>query len=481
MRLDDDLCYRALRTHDTRFDGRFFVGVRTTGIYCRPVCAGRPPRRDNCRFFPSAAAAEADGFRPCLRCRPELAPGNAAVDATDRLAQQGAALIEEGLARGQRLEEVAARLGVTDRHLRRVFRQSFGVSPVEFAQTQRLLLAKRLLTDTVLPVTDVAMASGFGSVRRFNALFRSRYRLTPSGVRQDKVPTHAADRFSFALAYRPPLDWEALCGFFAARSIGGVDAVEGNVYRRTLRVDASGGPCSGWLLVTRDARRHCLHVTVSASLARALPAVLARVKRAFDLGCDPCEVAAGLGPLAHGRPGLRLPGAFDAFEVAVRAVLGQQVTVRAARTLATRFARAFGDPLETPFAGLDRLFPAPAAVASRSVDEVAALGIVGTRARTIVALARAVVSEELTLAPAGCLERTLERLRALPGIGEWTAQYIAMRALAWPDAFPHTDAGVRRALGERNPRRVLAIAEAWRPWRAYAVMHLWRSLEAPAS
>jgi AraC family transcriptional regulator of adaptative response / DNA-3-methyladenine glycosylase II len=343
-----------------------------------------------------------------------------------------------------------------------------------------LLLAKRLLTDTRLPITDVALASGFGSLRRFNALFRARYRMTPSAVRRGSPVSPAADHFVFELAYRPPFDWDGLAGFLGARSIAGVDAVEAGVYRRTLRLDTPGGPCSGWLSVAHDPARHALRLVVGAPLAGALPVVLARVRRAFDLACDPLPVAAALGDLAAGRPGLRLPGAFDAFEIAVRAVLGQQISVRAARTLATRFVLAFGEPVETPFPGTDRLFPSPAAIAALSVEDIAALGVIGARARTIVALARALASGELLLAPGECVERCLDRLRVLPGVGEWTAQYVAMRALAWPDAFPHTDAGVMRALGESNPRRVLALAEAWRPWRGYAVMHLWRSLEAQA-
>jgi AraC family transcriptional regulator, regulatory protein of adaptative response / DNA-3-methyladenine glycosylase II len=477
MELDPDRCYRALRARDVRFDGRFFVGVTSTGIYCRPICPSRPPKRENCTFHLSAAAAEAAGFRPCLRCRPELAPGHASIDAGARLAQQAASLIEDGVVNGGSIDAIAARLGISDRHLRRVFQSEFGVAPIAYAQTHRLLLAKRLLTDTRLSVTDVALASGFQSLRRFNALFRERYRLKPTDLRRTVAARDISDRFTFELAFRPPLDWRALIDFFAARTIAGVDDVSGDAYRRTLRISVRGAEHMGWIEVRPVACKHTVQVAVAASFANVLPAVLARTKRVFDLACDPGQVQAALGDLAAANPGLRLPGAFDAFELAVRAVLGQQITVRAARTLAGRFAERFGTPIDTPFDGLTRLFPAPATVATLPYGDIAALGIIATRAKTILALAQGFASGTVVLEPGGDADASIERLRALPGIGDWTAQYMAMRALAWPDAFPHTDYGVMKALGEKNPRCVLAMAEAWRPWRAYAVMHLWQSLK----
>lgn len=477
MELDADRCYRALRARDPRFDGRFFVGVTSTGIYCRPICPSRPPKRENCTFHPSAAAAEAAGFRPCLRCRPELAPGNASIDAGARLAQQAASLIEDGVADGGSVDEIAARLGISDRHLRRVFQSEFGVAPIAYAQTHRMLLAKRLLTDTRLSVTDVAMASGFNSVRRFNALFHERYRLKPTDLRRATAGREVSDRFTFELAFRPPFDWQALLEFFAARTIAGVDEVSGDVYRRTLRIATRGTEHAGWLEVRPVARKHTVRVAVATTFAAALPAVLAQTKRVFDLACNPGQVQAALGELADANPGLRLPGAFDPFELAVRAVLGQQITVRAARTLAGRFAEHFGTAIDTPFEGLTRLFPAPSRVAPLPYGDIAALGIIATRAKTILALAEGFASGAITLEPGGDADACIARLRSVPGIGDWTAQYMAMRALTWPDAFPHTDYGVMKAMGEKNPRRVLALAEAWRPWRAYAVMHLWQSLK----
>jgi len=486
MFLDPDQCYRALRTHDARFDGRFFVGVGTTGIYCRPVCTAKTPLARNCRYFPSAAAAECEGFRPCLRCRPELAPGYATVDANRRLAQAAAGLIEDGRLEDASLAELAATLGVTDRHLRRVFQQEFGVAPVDYAQTQRLLLAKRLLTDTTLPVLEVAMASGFASLRRFNDLFRTRYRMTPGGLRKSAPVRVDSDRLSFDLAYRPPYDWPAMLAFLERRAVAGVEAIDGRRYRRTVRIAGArldsrlrrnDGVAKGWIEVALSPRSSALRVTASASLASVLPALLARVKSLLDLACRPDEISAALGPLADRHPGMRLPGAIDGFEVAVRAILGQQVTVAAATTIAGRFAKAFGEPVGTPHAGLDRLFPTADVVASKNPSDIAGLGIIATRARAIIALASEVATGSLRLDPSAPVEPTLAALERIPGVGPWTAQYIAMRALAWPDAFPHPDVAVLKAMGESNGRRALARAEAWRPWRSYAVLHLWKSLE----
>jgi AraC family transcriptional regulator, regulatory protein of adaptative response / DNA-3-methyladenine glycosylase II len=476
MNLDADTCYRAMSARDTRFDGRFFVAVSSTRIYCRPICTVKRPKRENCKFYPSAAAAESAGYRPCLRCRPELAPGNASVDAVRRIAQGAARLIEDGTLDAADVETIAARLGITDRHLRRVFQAEFGVTPVAFVQTQRLLLAKRLLTDTALAVTEIAFASGFGSVRRFNALFKERYRLSPKGIRRAAGPTALPDALSFELAFRPPFDWDGLLAFLRARAVAGVESIEDGGYRRTVHLRQGGKTQSGWIEVTLAKRRPALRVAVSTSLAKRLPAVLERVKDLMDLSCNPTEVAQALGALAARNPGARVPGAFDGFEVAVRAILGQQVSVGAARTLAGRFARKFGEPIETPFDSLATLFPAPAQVADATPASIVGCGVTSARARSLLGLARAMHDGALTLTPGVDVEGTLENLRRLPGIGEWTAQYIAMRALAWPDAFPHTDLGVMKAMKLTDPKRVLAAAERWRPWRAYAVMHLWESL-----
>jgi AraC family transcriptional regulator, regulatory protein of adaptative response / DNA-3-methyladenine glycosylase II len=305
MVLDADSCYHAVKSHDARFDGRFFTGVTSTWIYCRPVCTARVPKRENCRFFPSAAAAEGAGFRPCLRCRPELAPGNASVDATQRLAQAAASLIEDGIASGNGLAHVAAQLKVSERHLRRVFEAQFGVAPIAFAQTQRLLLAKRLLSDTTMPATDIAFASGFQSLRRFNALFQERYRLSPSALRKRAPRGAQQDTFTFELAYRPPLDWPHLTGFLATRSIASVESVEGQAYRRTLGILDAGAQHTGWIEVRRHPSTAVVSVRVAATLGKVLPQVLARVKRVFDLSCQPHEIVAALGAAARGTAAAR--------------------------------------------------------------------------------------------------------------------------------------------------------------------------------
>ena len=476
MTLDPDSCYRALQARDRRFDGKFFVGVASTRIYCRPVCAVRMPRRENCRFFASAAAAEVGGYRPCMRCRPELAPGNAGIDAAARLARAAVSLIEDGALDGGGVEHLAARVGVTSRHLRRVFEAEFGVAPIEYGQTHRLLLAKRLLTDTALPVTEVALASGFASVRRFNALFKERYRMPPGRLRRSAAGGALPGPLVFLLAYRPPYDWESMLAFLAARAIDGVEEVTADSYRRTLAVSLRGSTYVGSIGVRRVARRHALSIAVSPSLARAVPAVLARVKHAFDLTCDPAVVAAALGDLAAGHPGLRVPGAFDGFELAARAIVGQQITVRGARTLLGRLAGAFGESGGAAVAaGPARLFPPAARIALCEPGELARLGLTAARARTLIVLARAVAAGELELQPDGDVDATLGALVALPGIGPWTSHYIAMRALGWPDAFLESDLVVRKALGGISPARALVRSEAWRPWRAYAVLHLWRN------
>lgn len=476
MPLDPEACYRALRTHDPRFDGRFFVGVSSTRIYCRPVCTVRLPRRENCRFFASAAAAEVDGYRPCLRCRPELAPGNASVDSIARLAQGAVDLIENGALDAGGIEHLSRRVGVTSRHLRRIFDAEFGVSPIEYAQTQRLLLAKRLLTDTALPVTEVALASGFASVRRFNALFKARYRMAPGRLRDVRGGRALPSTLAFELSFRPPYDWDAMLAFLGSRAIDGVESVTEQVYARTIAIPHRGSISVGRVEVRRAPKKMALSVSVSPTLARAIPAVLSKVKHAFDLACDPGIVAEALGPLAAANPGLRVPGAFDGFELAVRAVVGQQISVRAARTVLGRIARSFGEPDESDETGaLTRLFPTAARVASLAPDDLVALGITRARAQTLIGLALEIASGRILLELEADVDATVDRLVALPGIGTWTANYIAMRALRWPDAFLAGDLVVLKALGETRPARAIRASEGWRPWRAYAVMHLWRN------
>lgn len=472
MTLDPAAAYAALVSRDRRFDGRFFVAVTTTGIYCRPICRVRTPKATSCRFFEHAAAAESAGFRPCLRCRPELAPGVSLVDSPDALAQAAARLLDAG-AGDAGLGAVAARVGVTERHLRRVFAAHYGVTPVEWLQTQRLLLAKRLLTETALPVAEVALAAGFHSLRRFNALFRERYRLAPTQLRRE-LPGAGGDGLTLALDYRPPYAWDAILGFFRMRAVPGVEQVMNDSYSRIVRINAGAGETLGWIEVRHLPERSQLLLTIDPGLRRVLAPLLAGVRRQFDLDCDPQRINVALGELAAREPGLRLPGSIDSFEQAVRAILGQQVSVAAATTLAGRMAQSLGTPVHSGHAGLTHAFPDAARVAAATESDFTALGILATRARSIQALARALVAGDLRLDPEAPVEPTLQQLRALPGIGEWTAQYIALRCLSWPDAFPHTDLIIRRAFGDRTPREVLAAAERWRPWRGYATLHLWR-------
>jgi AraC family transcriptional regulator of adaptative response / DNA-3-methyladenine glycosylase II len=474
--------YAALAARDPRFDGVFYVGVTSTGIYCRPVCTARTPKAANCRFFDSAEAAEKARFRPCLRCRPELAPGNAPVDDAHRIAALVAQRIDEGmLDDGASVETIAARFGWSSRQIRRMVHRELGVSPIELVTTRRLLLAKQLLTETALPMTEVAQASGFSSLRRFNDAFSRRYGMPPTRFRRtaerggDTGASPAS--VTLQLAYRPPFDWDGLLRFLGARAMRGVERVENDAYLRTVRL----GGRTGWIRVRHAPATRTLLVELAHSLTPTLPALLGRLRHLFDLGARPDVIAARLGEDARlatavaRNPGLRVPGAFDGFEMAVRAILGQQITVKGATTLGGRFAEAFGEPVATPYAGLDRLSPTPQRVAAASVGEIAALGIVRARARTIVGLAGEVAEGRLALEPGARPGETIERLVALPGVGPWTAHYIAMRALRWPDAFPKEDVVLRRRLGGVTPAGAEEMSEPWRPWRAYATLHLWRS------
>lgn len=481
--LDHGACYAALRAHDARFDGRFFCGVSSTGIYCRPICRVKLPREENCSFFPSAAAAEAAGFRPCLRCRPELAPGLSAADASTRLARSAACLMEEDCLADRTITELAETLGITDRHLRRLFFAEYGVTPVQYLQTQRLLLAKSLLTDTALTVTDVAMTAGFGSIRRFNDLFRKRYHLAPSRFR-DRGAGSDHNAIALMLAYRPPYAWDRLLAFLADRAVPGVEEVSEGVYRRTAAIRRGEMMHRGWLAVARRPGQDALAVTMSATLLPVLPQVLARVRHLFDLNCEPVivfEKLAALEAIAPDIrvPGIRLPGCFDPFEMATRAVLGQQITVRAARTLATRLAASLGERIETPFAELSCTFPSPERItrlAPPIEEHLGPLGITGARSRSILALAHAFANGDLALSPGGEPNAAMAKLAGLPGLGPWTAQYVAMRALGWPDAFLTTDHGVKRALSGVPAGELTALAQRCSPWGSYATVTLWNHL-----
>jgi AraC family transcriptional regulator of adaptative response / DNA-3-methyladenine glycosylase II len=487
--LQPDSCYLALKARDARFDGCFFTGVTSTGIYCRPVCKVRTPKRENCRFFAHAAQAEQAGFRPCLRCRPELAPHSlrwSIQDACAVLARQAVRLLDEPDAwrdGAPVLEQLAARLGVSDRHVRRIFEAEFGVSPVQYLQTRRLLTAKQLLADTDLPITQVALISGYASVRRFNAAFASHYGLNPTQLRRNgSQRTGAGDAISVKLGYRPPYDVEAMLAFLRKRQIDGVEFVSPERCRlaRSFAVESAGQRLSGWIGIEFLPDQHLVLLRLSDSLRGALPLVIRRVRAWLDLDADPRSINAVLHARFPDGDGLRVPGSMSGHELAVRAVLGQQITVAAARTLAQRLVDRFGEPVATPWPEIGRLFPTPAALAAGSGDALGQLGIVKQRQAAIIALSQAVADKRLELHAGADVQATIAALKELPGIGEWTAQYIAMRALRWPDAFPAGDVALHKALdvaSASNPARAAeAASQAWKPWRSYAVIRAWSAM-----
>lgn len=480
---DRDTCYQIYRSKDARYDGRFFVGITTTGVYCRPVCRARLPKPENCRYFRTAAEAEKAGFRPCLLCRPELAPGISRVDSSSELAGRAMYYLRDNCDRGCSLEELSRELGCSGRHLRRVFKEEYHVTPVEYLQTCRLLLAKQLLTETSLSVLDIAMTAGFGSVRRMNELFQSHYGLTPLSVRRKAEKTDRQETVQVSLGYRAPYAWESMLSFLGPRAIPHIERVTKDSYERVVRLFSRGGKiCTGIVSVSHDEKKQALTVTMSESLVPVLPQVLSKVRQMFDLDCDPGIIGEKFVSLAEYlpggiTPGIRVPGCFDAFEMACRAVLGQQITVRAAGTLCGRIAETYGDPAETGVEGLDRTFPQAeimAGMGDEITENLGKLGVLASRSRAIGDLARAILEEDgIRLDRAGDPEEAVGRLMAIRGIGSWTAEYIVMRTMGWTDAFLPTDAVIRNrmpGLSEKERRRV---SEAWRPWRSYAMMNLW--------
>jgi AraC family transcriptional regulator of adaptative response / DNA-3-methyladenine glycosylase II len=474
MTLDALACDRARRSHDARFDGRFFIAVTTTRIYCRPICPARAPKDEHVRYFPTAAAAEAAGFRPCLRCRPESSPGTPAWLGTSGVVSRGLRLIAEGALDGGDVEALAARLGVTGRHLRRLFVEHLGATPLGVALTRRAHFAKKLLDETSLPMADEAEAAGFGSVRRFNGHMRRTYARTPTALRRlaRQRAEAGGDRYRLRLTYRPPYDWNAVLAFLAARATPGVERVDEGRYRRTIELNGRAGVVE----VSQAAGGCALALDVRFPETRALLTIVEGVRRVFDLGADPAVIAEHLGtdallaPVLARHAGLRTPGAWDGFEIAVRAVLGQQVSVRAATTLAGRVASQFGAAVELGD-GLTRLFPPPDRLAAAPLER---LGIIASRAQTIRTLSRLVVDGAISFRGCGDPVRIATALQEIPGIGRWTAEYIAMRAFGEPDAFLSGDLVLRRIAGNCTPRALDAKAESWRPWRAYAVMLMWQ-------
>ena len=477
-----DVCYQALLSGDPHFDGLLFVGVSSTGIYCRVgVCWAKVPKRENCTFFKTAAEAEAAGYRPCLKCRPELAPGTPIAPDIDHAVARAAASMRERPGDAP-IARIAAEQGMSERHLRRLFEQTYGVSPAQYRETCRLLLAKSLLTDTELSMTRIAYASGFASVRRFNDAFVNSYGMQPTRFRKSAQGSTSAKTEAAPIIlhvdYREPYRFDLLLGFLQMRAIEGVEAVLNSAYWRIVR--ASDGERAGWIKVENDPSHRRLAVTISPELFDDIPSVLARTRRLFDTDCVPEAVEQGLADFyehageVYRIPGIRVPCAFDGFEMATRAILGQQITVKAASTLAGRVAREFGTPIKEPIPELTCAFPLPQAFCAQDAPaRLGEVGVIAQRANAICAIARAMEAGELTLRPGADLAAEAAHLGSIRGIGDWTVQYVLMRAYDYPDAFLPTDYGVKLALPDMKPRELEKLSQPWRPWRSYAVMSMW--------
>ena len=484
---NDKIWYEAFKRKDAQYDGRVFVGVKSTGIYCRPVCKARLNKEENCIFFTSAAEAEQAGYRPCLLCRPELAPGLAPVDATVNLVFKAVRKIEENCFEGNSIAAIAESLGCSDRHLRRSFIAELHVSPVQYMQTYRLLLAKNLLMSSKLSVLDVAMASGFGSLRRFNALFKEKYHLTPSDLRKQlSLAVSQTDMVTIFAGYHPPYEWECLLSFFAERAVPGIEVVKNNEYWRTVSLeDMNKRRITGWIKIGHISEKNMLAISISTSLLPVLPQVLARVRIMFDLYCDPAIIYNDLKVMNKVKPdlcilGTRLPGCFNVFEMAVRTILGQQVSIKTAQTLIARFTEKLGIPLQTNIEGLTHIFPTPEMIVhiKEPLENILGkLGITSMRSKAIKNLAFALYTGEIDLTFCSSPEREVEKLLKLPGIGQWTAQYLAMRAMNWPDAFLDTDYGVKKALKNLTSQEISELKTQCSPWGSYATINLWNSLQ----
>ncbi len=481
---DKATCHRALQSRDPRFDGLIYVGVKTTGIYCRPICPARTAKYENCTFYSSAAAAQEAGYRPCLRCRPETAPEFASWRGTSNTVSRALALISEGAldGEGKSVDALAARLGIGERQLRRLFLQHLGASPIAVAQTRRVLFAKHLIHETQMPMTEIALAAGFSSLRRFNEVFHALFGRPPSALRRKSSVSRPDVEAGITLTvrYRPPYDWESMLGFLRARAIPGVEVIESDCYRRTVEIEGA----IGTVRVSHLSKKNSLCVTIHFPNVKALPAILTRVRRVFDTGADIETIDAHLSndshlaPFVARRPGLRAPGGWDGFELAIRAILGQQVTVAAAKHLAGQLVAFHGKRVPRSFEnhpGLTYTFPTAKRLSS---VESMGLGMPTARIKALTAMTEAAVRDPNLFSPLGTIEEAIARLRDIPGIGEWTAQYIALRAIRETDAFPTSDVGLLRGIAKvdgvpATPAKLLQRAETWRPWRAYAAQHLW--------
>ncbi|MFO0658705.1 MAG: AlkA N-terminal domain-containing protein [Polyangiaceae bacterium] len=474
--MDTSSFYKALSARDARFDGVFFVGVTTTGVYCRPICPARTPGEDRCRYFLCSAAAESEGFRACFRCRPELAPGAAPMDASHRLARVAVQRIEAGALDQQSVEELANELGISGRQLRRVLQDEVGSSPLDLANHRRLLLSRHLLSASNLSISQIAFASGFQSIRRFNDAFSRRFGRAPSSMRRAHPATGNEELacFSVSIPFRPPYAWKELLGFLRGRAIPHVEHVDESSYSRTLRI----GDHIGWLRVEAP-RKAALPVTISATLLPQLLQVLGRLRSLFDTDAHPSLIAEHLandellGSLVRDLPGLRVPGTVDGFEMSCRAILGQQISVKAATTLSGRLA-TLGPPIEGAPEPLARLFPTPHELASQRVTILTELGITEARARALILLANAMADGGLVLSPGASETAARQSLESIRGVGPWTSSYIALRALRWPDAFPAGDAVLKLITKTQSTRQLEEMSSRWSPWRSYAALYLWQ-------
>ena len=478
--------YNNLTPDKASSDGKIFVGISSTGIYCRPICYARQPRAENRTYYATAAEAEQAGFRPCLLCRPELAPNTVSLDSANSLAYQAARYIEENRGGIITTNGIAQYFNCTEQHIEQEFAAKYNVAPLEYLESCRLLLAKNLITDTNLSLKEIAMIIGFDNSQNFEETFKKKYKLEPDRLRKNKIHKEEKnDNISLSLNYHPPYCWNELLEFLAIRAIPGVETVRDGEYFRTAHLsDKHGKSVYGWIKVSHLPQKNTLPVSINSTLFSVIPQLLSRVRHLFDLSCDPDEVQGKLSSMSKSHhitflPGIRIPGAFNAFEMVVRAVLGQQITVKAARTLVGRFAKTFGTTIDTGIEGLSHTFPTPDKILSLGdniADYLGPIGITSRRAKTILELARSIVYKTIDLNFPTQPEKEIERLKEIPGIGEWTAQYIAMRAMRWPDAFPHTDYGIKKALAPHTPKEILTLAEKWRPCRSYAAISLWNSL-----
>ncbi len=484
--LDPDLCYRAFLAKDARFDGRVFVCVTSTGIYCRPVCPARVPKKANCRFVGSAAAAEAAGFRSCLRCRPETAPGTPAWAGTQASVARALRLIEEGALDEGGVEALADHVGLGARQLRRLFIAHVGATPQAVAANRRLLAAKQLISETDMSFADIAFAAGFQSLRRFNDAVRASYGVAPTALRRGAARETSRDAIVLRLGYRPPFDLARMLDYLTFRAIPGVEDISSTQYRRTFRL----GAAHGTLGVTAGKKANTLDISIRAdapirndgarsNTSTPIRQIAARARRIFDLDAEPTAIAAAfaqdpvLGPRLAQAGDIRVPGAFDGFELGVRAILGQQVSVKGASTLAGRVVKRSGEALAQPDGALTHYFPTPEALAE---SDLSGLGLTGGRISALKNFARAVADGEVSFSPAASLEDKVAELCTVPGIGPWTAHYIALRAVGEPDAFPAADLGLRKAAGDGgmiSTKALEEMAQSWRPWRGYAALLLW--------